>query len=113
MLLEKEKARNFLGKDIQTGRLQKTRSRQTLQDGLEAAQAGAEIVMLDNFESTELKEVAQIIKNKYPNIIIEASGGIKTDNIHHYFSLNVDVISLGLLTQGYDTLDFSLKIQKN
>ena len=33
MLLGKERAQNFLGKDIQTGRLQKTRNRQTLQSG--------------------------------------------------------------------------------
>ena len=32
--------------------------------------------------------------------------------MHEYFSPHVDVVSRGNLTQGYDVLDFSLKIAR-
>jgi len=32
--------------------------------------------------------------------------------MHEYFSPHVDIVSQGSLTNGYDTLDFSLKVPK-
>ena len=43
---------------------------------------------------------------------IEASGGIREHTISGFLSPNVDVISMGALTQGYDTVDFSLKLPR-
>lgn len=77
-----------------------------------AASAGAEIVMLDNFEPSFLHKTAAQLKRDFPNLIIEASGGIREENITDYFGPHVDVISLGSLTQGYNAADFSLKIKK-
>lgn len=85
----------------------------SLQEGLEAAQAGADVVMLDNFKTDELHTTAKQIKQKYPGVVIEASGGVSEETIKAYVGEHVDVISLGKVTQGYDTVDFSLKIQKN
>lgn len=76
----------------------------------EAAEAGADITMLDNFTPEQLKKDAAILKQKYPHLIIEASGGITSDTIAQYFSPHVDVISQGKLTQGYPSIDYSLKI---
>lgn len=81
-------------------------------EALEAAIAGADIVMLDNLSPTKLLEEAAIVKAAYPHVLIEASGGITIETMHEYFSPHVDIISQGALTQGYSCCDFSLKIQK-
>jgi len=83
---------------------------QTLQEALEAAQAGADIIMLDNLKPSTLKSHASKLKKRFPHVLIEASGGITTENLSHYLSENVDIVSQGKLTQGYHCLDFSLKI---
>ena len=77
-----------------------------------AANAGAEIVMLDNFEPELLHRTAAILKGEFPKLIIEASGGIREQSITDYFGPHIDVISMGSLTQGYGVVDFSLKIEK-
>jgi nicotinate-nucleotide pyrophosphorylase (carboxylating) len=82
----------------------------TLEEGLEAAGAGADIVMLDNFEPEGLKAAAASLKAAFPHVICEASGGITLETMPDYFSPAVDVISSGKLTQGYSCLDYSLKI---
>lgn len=45
-----------------------------MEEGLEAAAAGADIVMLDNFDEITIHPAAKLIKDKYPSILIEASG---------------------------------------
>lgn len=81
----------------------------TLAEGLEAAAAGADIVMLDNFEPAALKAAAEELKRAHPHVLIEASGGITVDNLTDFASAHVDIISKSY-HQGYDVVDFSLKI---
>ena len=81
-----------------------------LDEAIEAASAGADIVMLDNYEPAELKNDARTIKQQYPHVLIEASGGITTQTMSEYVCDDIDIISQGKLTQGYDCIDFSLKI---
>lgn len=83
---------------------------QSLEEALVAAGAGADVVMLDNFEPEDLKRDAGAFKERFPHVKVEASGGITIETMADYFSDDVDVISQGKLTQGYDCLDFSLKI---
>jgi nicotinate-nucleotide pyrophosphorylase (carboxylating) len=85
---------------------------QTLEEALEAASAGADVVMLDNYSPDALKEDAKRVKEQYPHVLIEASGGITHDTMEQYVCDAVDIISRGDLTQGYSCLDYSLKIQK-
>jgi len=83
---------------------------QTLAQAVEAAHAGADIVMLDNMAPAELKEHAAYLKKLYPNVLIEASGGITMENMVEYLSEHVDIVSQGALTQGYPCIDYSLKV---
>ncbi|POM63623.1 Nicotinate-nucleotide pyrophosphorylase [Phytophthora palmivora] len=83
-----------------------------IEEAQEAATAGADIVMLDNFEPEQLKATAAELKKQFPHLLIEASGGITPETLGLYVSPDVDVVSQGKLTQGYPCLDFSLKIQK-
>jgi nicotinate-nucleotide pyrophosphorylase (carboxylating) len=66
--------------------------------------------MLDNFEPQQLKRDARSFKEKYPNVLVEASGGITTETMPDFLCESVDIVSQGNLTQGYSCLDFSLKI---
>lgn len=83
---------------------------QSLDEAIEAAEAGADIVMLDNFEPKQLKKDAETFKKKYPNTLVEASGGITSETMSHYICEFVDIISQGKLTQGYPCVDYSLKL---
>ena len=83
---------------------------QSLEEALEAAGAGADIVMLDNFKPEQLRKDAEEFKQKYPHVLVEASGGITTETMPDYLCPHVDVVSQGKLTQGYSCVDFSLKI---
>ena len=84
---------------------------QNLSEAFLAAKAGADIVMLDNYiRPQKLKEDAKAFKEQYPHVFVEASGGITFDSLGEYMCEHVDVISLGMLTQGYACVDYSLKI---
>ena len=52
-----------------------------LDEATEAAIAGADIVMLDNYAPTELKADAKAVKAKFPHVLVEASGGITLDTL--------------------------------
>ncbi|XP_053274245.1 nicotinate-nucleotide pyrophosphorylase [carboxylating] [Pleuronectes platessa] len=80
-------------------------------EGREAATAGADIVMLDNFQAQGLHVAARALKMEFPALLIEASGGVNPENLALYFSPHVDIISLGCITQGCPVVDFSLKVQ--
>ncbi|RWS30564.1 Nicotinate-nucleotide pyrophosphorylase-like [carboxylating] [Leptotrombidium deliense] len=77
---------------------------------VEAASAGVDIVMLDNFSVKDAKASSLWLKQRQPEILIEVSGGITEENILDYAVPTVDIISMGCLVQGYQTVDFSMKI---
>jgi len=85
----------------------------SLEDALEAAEAGADVVMLDNFSPEEAVHVSHKIKEKFPHILIEVSGGITEENATQYMGPCVDILSSSSLIQGAPVVDFSLKIQKS
>ena len=83
-----------------------------LAEAIEAARAGADVVMLDNFTPEEIARDAPSLKKEFPQVLIEASGGITMANIKGFLHEDVDVISQGALTQGYSVLDFSMKLPR-
>uniref|UniRef100_A0A3B4AFM2 Quinolinate phosphoribosyl transferase C-terminal domain-containing protein n=1 Tax=Periophthalmus magnuspinnatus TaxID=409849 RepID=A0A3B4AFM2_9GOBI len=83
---------------------------QSVEEGSEAAAAGADIVMLDNFQPQELHAAAQRLKKDFPSILIEASGGVSPETLQQFCSPHIDIISLGCITQGCPVVDFSLKV---
>jgi len=82
-----------------------------IEEAREAIQAGADVIMLDNFEPTALKDTARDLKAQYPRTLIEGSGGVTIETLPQYFSNDVDIISMGGLTQGVLYVDFSLKVK--
>lgn len=84
----------------------------SIEEAREAAKTGAEIVMLDNFEPAALKKASSLLKTEYPNLTIEASGGIRKETLPQYCLPCVDVVSMSKTTQGYGAVNFSLKLCK-
>ncbi|NXQ36343.1 NADC pyrophosphorylase, partial [Alaudala cheleensis] len=80
------------------------------EQALEAAQAGADIVLLDNLEPQELHAVAARVKAAHPGVTVEASGGIVLGTLPRFLGPHVDVVSMGCLTHGAPGLDFALKV---
>lgn len=80
-------------------------------DAMRAAEAGADIIMLDNFSPEDARAVYEVLKKRYPHLLIEVSGGITPENAPEYANC-ADVISLGALTHSYRSIDFSLEIRQ-
>lgn len=72
----------------------------------EAADAGADIIMLDNMTPEDMKEAIRIIDGRAKT---ECSGNVTKENIDRLTSLGVDYISSGALTHSAPVLDISLK----
>jgi nicotinate-nucleotide pyrophosphorylase (carboxylating) len=83
-------------------------------DAVKAAEAGADIVMLDNFSPTQVREAVEALKKAgfFRKVLLEVSGGITEQNLLDYASAHVDVISMGALTHSVKALDISLEITK-
>ena len=71
----------------------------------EALDAGADIVMLDNFEDAAVQEALGIVGGR---AIVEVSGGITLDRVTRLASFGVDVISVGALTHSAPAIDLGL-----
>jgi nicotinate-nucleotide pyrophosphorylase (carboxylating) len=85
-----------------------------IEDVLIAAKAGADIVMLDNFPAAQVEKTVRMLREKgfSKKILIEASGGITTENVMSFASTGADVVSLGAITSGARTLNINLEIVK-
>lgn len=72
----------------------------------EAADAGADIIMLDNMSHNDMKEAIRIIDGRAET---ECSGNVTRENIAKLIDLGVDYISSGALTHSAPIMDISLK----
>jgi nicotinate-nucleotide pyrophosphorylase (carboxylating) len=80
----------------------------TLEELQEALQAGATLILLDNFTSAGLREAVRATNGRAR---LEASGGITLNNLVEIAETGVDFISLGALTHSAGVLDFSLDLE--
>ena len=72
----------------------------------EAADAGADIIMLDNMTPAQMKEAVAVINGGAKT---ECSGNVTKENIARLTEIGVDYISSGALTHSAPILDISLK----
>ena len=84
------------------------------EQALEAALAGADIIMFDNMPPEEAKKTLELLEERglREKVLIELSGGITPENIKKYSALNVDIISMGYITHSARALDLSLDFEK-
>lgn len=80
----------------------------TVQEAVDAAEAGADIVMLDNMGIDEMRRAVSLLPSR---IKIEASGGITLDNIRAVAETGIDFISVGALTHSPKALDISIELE--
>jgi len=80
----------------------------TNREAVEAADGGADIIMLDNMSPDEIGRVVSLIPSQ---VKTEASGGITLANVRAVAMAGVDVISIGALTHSSKALDFSLELE--
>jgi nicotinate-nucleotide pyrophosphorylase (carboxylating) len=82
-------------------------------DALKAVEAGADIVMLDNFSPKQVTETVEEFKKAgfFGKATLEVSGGITEQNIMEYALTQVDFMSIGMLTHSVKALDMSLEIE--
>jgi nicotinate-nucleotide pyrophosphorylase (carboxylating) len=74
----------------------------------EALAAGADIILLDNFDLDGLK--AAVVLNDH-RARLEASGGITLQNVRAIGETGVDYISIGSLTKDIAAIDLSMRIK--
>jgi nicotinate-nucleotide pyrophosphorylase (carboxylating) len=71
----------------------------------EALEAGADIVMLDNFAADEIDEAVSRCRGR---ALVEVSGGVTLDRVPSLALAGVDIISVGSLTHSAPSADISL-----
>jgi nicotinate-nucleotide pyrophosphorylase (carboxylating) len=81
-------------------------------DALEAVEAGADIVMLDNVSPEKIKDTISLLEEKglRQKVLIEVSGGINEENVVEYAATGADILSLGEITDSVKALDISLDV---
>lgn len=79
----------------------------TPEEAIQAAEAGADIVMLDNMNLKDMRQAVRLIKGR---ALIEASGGITLESVRDVAETGVDLISIGALTHSPKALDISLEL---
>jgi len=78
----------------------------------EAIKAGADAVLLDNMDPATLKEAVSLARRINPRIVLEASGGIRLENVREVGETGVDIVSVGQLTHSAKASDLSLRVLK-
>ena len=72
----------------------------------QALEAGADIVMLDNFSQQQMIDAVQHVAGRCN---LEASGNITLDNLREVATTGVDYISMGVLTKDVTAIDLSMR----
>jgi nicotinate-nucleotide pyrophosphorylase (carboxylating) len=80
----------------------------SLQEALDAAGAGTDMILLDNMPPEEMKRVVSMLPR---HVKTEASGGITLENVRAAALSGVDVISVGALTHSTKALNVSLELE--
>ncbi|NRP35547.1 Nicotinate-nucleotide pyrophosphorylase [carboxylating] [Marinobacterium sp. xm-d-579] len=73
----------------------------------QALEAGADIIMLDNFTPDQMREAVALVDGR---VKLEASGNITDDTLVSYAETGVDYISIGALTKHCRAIDLSMRL---
>ena len=79
---------------------------ETMEELETAIDAGADRVLLDNFDLKMMKQAVKLCRGK---ITSEASGNITLENINEVAKTGVDFISVGSLTKDIKAIDLSMR----
>ena len=79
---------------------------ENLQELQEAIDAGADVIMLDNFDLPTLRQAVAVNRGK---VKLEVSGGVSKDNVRVIAETGVNYISVGALTKNIQAIDLSMR----
>jgi nicotinate-nucleotide pyrophosphorylase (carboxylating) len=80
----------------------------TLAQVAQAADAGADIILLDNMTPTQLRQAVKIVRDRAQT---EASGGVNLKTVRAIAGSGVDFISVGALTHSARAVDIGLDFE--
>jgi nicotinate-nucleotide pyrophosphorylase (carboxylating) len=75
-----------------------------------ALQSQAGRLLLDNFSTEMMRDTVALRDSLAPGKELEASGGIRLENVRAIAETGVDYISVGAITKSIDAIDLSLRI---
>jgi nicotinate-nucleotide pyrophosphorylase (carboxylating) len=81
---------------------------ETLEELDDALKAGADIIMLDNFDTPMMREA---VKRTNGQARLEVSGNVTFETIREFAETGVDFISVGALTKHVHALDLSMRFR--
>lgn len=80
------------------------------EDAPRAADAGADVVLLDNMSPEECEQAGEVLaESGHDDVLTEASGGITIETVPKYAAAGVDIVSMGSLIHSADALDLSFR----
>ncbi|MBI2958302.1 MAG: carboxylating nicotinate-nucleotide diphosphorylase [Chloroflexi bacterium] len=80
----------------------------SVEEARAAAEAGADIILLDNMDAGTMKAAVDAIAGR---ALIEASGGMSLERVRSVAETGVDFISVGALTHSVRAMDIALDIR--
>ena len=81
---------------------------ESLEEFTEALNAGADIIMLDNFDEQQMRKSVEIAQGKTR---LEVSGNVTKETLRTFAEIGVDYISVGALTKHVRALDLSMRFK--
>jgi nicotinate-nucleotide pyrophosphorylase (carboxylating) len=81
---------------------------ETLDQLGEALDAGAKLILLDNFDLNAMRAAVQLTAGRAE---LEASGGVNLSTVRAIAETGVDRISIGALTKDIQAIDLSMRFQ--
>jgi nicotinate-nucleotide pyrophosphorylase (carboxylating) len=83
---------------------------ETLEQLREALDAGARMILLDNFDLERMREAVRITSDRAE---LEASGGVSMKTVREIAETGVHRISIGALTKDVRAMDLSMRFVHN
>lgn len=81
---------------------------ESLDELAQALDAGADIVMLDNFSVEQMREAVKVSDGR---ALLEVSGNVTDETLRTFAETGVDYISVGALTKHIQALDLSMRFK--
>lgn len=82
---------------------------ESVEDAVTAAEMGADVIMADNCGPELTGEIRDAVKAVSDRILVEASGGIRVDDVPDYIG-KADIVSLGCITHSAPAVMFNLRV---
>ncbi|MBD89162.1 MAG: nicotinate-nucleotide diphosphorylase (carboxylating) [Deltaproteobacteria bacterium] len=76
----------------------------------EALEAQADVILLDNMSTEELRAAVEVVASRPRRPLLEASGNLTLDRVREVAQTGVDLLSVGALTHSARAVDLSLRV---